>query len=96
MSRLGEISLALGIALVTVAAYFMEQPGGIHVGSASCAFVIGLAFMAAPVVTDAKKKPKKKYTPPKLTVYGTVREMTRGTGLSGNPDGGSLNMRKTG
>jgi len=39
---------------------------------------------------------KKKYSAPHLIVYGTVREMTRGSGLTGNPDGAILNMRKTG
>jgi hypothetical protein len=33
-------------------------------------------------------EPKKPYSKPTLTNYGTVRELTRTVGHSGNPDGG--------
>ncbi len=32
---------------------------------------------------------KKPYQPPKLFVYGDLTEMTRTSGMTGNPDGGS-------
>lgn len=32
--------------------------------------------------------PKKPYSEPKLTVYGTVRELTQKVGRNGQPDGG--------
>lgn len=34
--------------------------------------------------------PKKPYTTPKLTVYGTVQELTQKKGLRGHRDGGSF------
>jgi hypothetical protein len=40
--------------------------------------------MAKPVVP----MPKKPYAAPKLTVYGTVRELTLKVGKRGKPDGG--------
>jgi hypothetical protein len=40
--------------------------------------------MAKPVAPD----PKKPYVAPKLTVYGTVRELTQKVGRHGNPDSG--------
>jgi hypothetical protein len=36
----------------------------------------------------AKQEPKKPYSKPTLTVYGTVRELTQNMGNSGTPDGG--------
>jgi hypothetical protein len=39
------------------------------------------------------KLPKKKYSPPKLTEYGTVREMTNAIGQTGQLDGGSIGSR---
>jgi hypothetical protein len=33
-------------------------------------------------------EPKKPYSKPKLTVYGTVRELTQSTGGHGQRDGG--------
>jgi hypothetical protein len=33
-----------------------------------------------------KPEPKKPYTPPKVTVYGTVRDLTLHIGLNGRPD----------
>lgn len=40
--------------------------------------------MAKPV----KREPKKPYKKPSLTVYGTVRELTRKVGTAGHADGG--------
>jgi hypothetical protein len=34
----------------------------------------------------AKPQPKKPYSPPKVTVYGTVRELTLHQGLKGRTD----------
>lgn len=36
---------------------------------------------------------KKEYTPPKLVVYGTVRQLTRSTGKTGAKDGGPNNSK---
>ena len=35
-----------------------------------------------------EQEPKKPYSKPKLTVYGTVKELTQSTGNSGSRDGG--------
>jgi len=44
-----------------------------------------------------KPEPKKTYTPPVLTVYGTVRDLTKNVGHTGMADGGSfLSLPKTG
>jgi hypothetical protein len=40
--------------------------------------------MAKPV----KRETKKPYSKPKLTVYGTVRELTQNRGIHGSSDGG--------
>jgi len=40
--------------------------------------------MGKPVI----REPKKPYTKPSLTVYGTVRELTQSVGRSGKADGG--------
>ncbi|MGH9686896.1 MAG: lasso RiPP family leader peptide-containing protein [Candidatus Acidiferrales bacterium] len=37
-----------------------------------------------------KPEPKKPYTPPVLTKYGTVRDLTNRVGRSGRRDGGSF------
>lgn len=34
-----------------------------------------------------KREAKKPYSKPKLTVYGTVRELTQSTGVNGQRDG---------
>jgi len=44
---------------------------------------------------DVKSKPKKKYSPPKLTKYGTVQELTKKIGSHGSPDGGTFPRNKT-
>jgi hypothetical protein len=43
-----------------------------------------------------KPEPKKPYKPPKLTVYGTVRDLTRAVGRRRNPDGGTGSKSRTG
>lgn len=35
------------------------------------------------------KKPQKKYSEPKLTSYGTVRDLTKMVGFQGQNDGGT-------
>jgi hypothetical protein len=37
-----------------------------------------------------KPEPKKPYSKPTLTVYGTVRELTRSISTAGTPDGGRV------
>jgi hypothetical protein len=39
---------------------------------------------------------KKTYTPPQLTVYGTVRELTHKVGPTHNSDGGKFPKNRTG
>ena len=47
-------------------------------------------------VSEVTKLPKKKYSPPKLTEYGTVREITNTLGRHNALDGGGgLNMTNT-
>jgi len=48
--------------------------------------------MAEPVKREPEesKKPKKPYTKPTLTVYGTVTELTQKVGLHGNLDRGII------
>ena len=36
-----------------------------------------------------KREPKKPYSKPTLTAYGTVRELTQTTGRNGRADGGN-------
>lgn len=43
----------------------------------------------------AKNPPKKKYSAPKLTKYGTVRELTKNVGSHGSPDSGVFPRNKT-
>ena len=47
--------------------------------------------MAEPV----KRQPKKPYSKPTFTVYGTLVELTQKVGLRGNPDGGLPGKNKT-
>jgi hypothetical protein len=47
--------------------------------------------MAKPV----KREPKKTYSKPSLTVYGTVRELTQAVANKGNSDGGAGNRKRT-
>ncbi|MGA9885561.1 MAG: lasso RiPP family leader peptide-containing protein [Candidatus Acidiferrales bacterium] len=41
-----------------------------------------------------KPQPKKPYTPPVLTKYGTVRDLTNTVSTSGSRDGGSFRRGK--
>jgi hypothetical protein len=43
-----------------------------------------------------KPEPKKPYSPPKVTVYGTVRDLTLAKGFHGSKDGGLIGKNKTG
>ena len=47
--------------------------------------------MARPV----KRVPKKPYKRPSLTVYGTIRELTKAVGVHGKSDQGIPPRRKT-
>jgi hypothetical protein len=40
------------------------------------------------------KPAKKPYEPPKLLVYGDLREMTKAHGRTGKPDGGSNPLKR--
>lgn len=42
-----------------------------------------------------KREPKKPYSKPTLTNYGTVRELTQRHGTSGNIDGGGRRRPRT-
>lgn len=48
--------------------------------------------MAEPV----KLEPKKPYSKPTLTLYGTVRDLTQRVGPNGGGDGGVFPRNKTG
>jgi len=48
--------------------------------------------MGKPVKREEKKKP---YSKPKLTVYGTVRELTQQVGFRGRRDGGPRRRPRT-
>jgi len=43
-----------------------------------------------------KLEPKKPYSKPTLTLYGTVRELTQRVGLHSRTDGGSFPRSRTG
>jgi len=43
-----------------------------------------------------KPKTKKPYSKPKLTIYGTVRELTQSGGTHGTRDGGPPGSSRTG
>jgi len=42
-----------------------------------------------------KQLPKKPYTPPSLTVYGTIRELTKQLGPARSADGGRFPRNHT-
>ena len=44
---------------------------------------------SAKVTGPVKNKPKAKYSPPKLTDYGTIRDLTKTVATHGSFDGGS-------
>ena len=46
--------------------------------------------------SPATVPPKKVYQAPKLRVYGDLSEMTKTNGMSGQMDGGTGFMRRTG
>jgi hypothetical protein len=50
--------------------------------------------MPNPVNRDINTK-KKPYSCPIITVYGTVKELTRTVGITGNRDGGSFASYRT-
>lgn len=43
-----------------------------------------------------KPDPKKTYEPPRLIVYGTIRDLTQKKGTQGNGDGGRIPYFRTG
>jgi hypothetical protein len=43
-----------------------------------------------------QREPKKPYASPKLTIYGTVQELTKSVGIRGNRDGGAFPRFRTG
>jgi hypothetical protein len=43
-----------------------------------------------------QREPKKPYSKPTLTLYGTVRELTQRVGAHGTGDGGSFPRNRTG
>jgi hypothetical protein len=43
-----------------------------------------------------KLEPKKPYSKPTLTLYGTVRDLTQRVGLHGSNDGGSFPRGRSG
>jgi len=43
-----------------------------------------------------KREPKKPYSPPTLTIYGTVQELTKQIGTRGTLDGGTFPRNRTG
>jgi hypothetical protein len=47
------------------------------------------------MVKPVKRETKKPYAKPKLTVYGTVRELTQRVGTSGSSDGGRPGANRT-
>ncbi len=42
-----------------------------------------------------KREPKKPYSKPSLTVYGTMRELTQRVGIRGRRDGGRPGANRT-
>lgn len=47
------------------------------------------------MVKPVKREPKKPYSSPVLTVYGTVRDLTKRNGPIGKNDGGRFPRGKT-
>lgn len=47
------------------------------------------------MVKPVKREPKKPYSKPTLTVYGTVRELTESQGARGHRDGGPRRTPRT-
>ncbi len=47
------------------------------------------------MVKTVKREPKKPYSKPTLTVYGTVQELTQSQGFAGQSDGGARSSPRT-
>jgi hypothetical protein len=47
------------------------------------------------MIKTVKREPKKPYSKPTLTVYGTVRELTQSQGFAGQSDGGARSSPRT-
>jgi len=47
------------------------------------------------MVKPVKREPKKPYSAPVLTVYGTIRDLTKRNGVIGHNDGGKFPRSKT-
>lgn len=47
------------------------------------------------MLKPVKRDNKKPYSPPIITVYGTVRELTQKVGMTANRDGGHFPRTKT-
>jgi len=56
-----------------------------------------ITFMRRLVMAEpVKREPKKPYSKPTLTLYGTVRDLTQRVGTHGSSDGGSFPRFRTG
>jgi hypothetical protein len=42
-----------------------------------------------------KPEPKEPYSTPKLTIYGTIQQLTKAVGMHGSTDGGSMPTIRT-
>jgi hypothetical protein len=51
--------------------------------------------MDEPIKKEQKPVVKKPYSPPTLTIFGTVQEVTKAVGLHGNLDGGAPSRNRT-
>ena len=51
--------------------------------------------MEKPRKPEAEPEPKEPYSTPKLTIYGTVEEVTKAIGAHAQPDGGSFPTNRT-
>lgn len=51
--------------------------------------------MEKPRKPAAEPEPKEPYSTPKLTIYGTVEEVTKAIGAHAQPDGGSFPTNRT-
>lgn len=49
-----------------------------------------------PATVDHADAPKKRYTAPRLEIYGNIHQITQAVGSSGKGDGGAHPMNKTG
>ena len=51
--------------------------------------------MEKPKKLEPEPEPKEPYSTPKLTIYGTVEQLTRQIGVHGQADGGSFPTFRT-